>query len=121
VASEGLSSSERGLDVDLVALGQAREVRAVEGLADGVEGEAAVLDLDHGQAEAVERHGVAGLSACGGLRRLDLDAEAVPVALDSGNPASFAHDAREHASKATEVRLSRFWHARVTHACAFPP
>ena len=107
VAAERLARPERRLDVDARAADEAAERGARERLGHRVEREASRAHRDDGQADAVDRHRVAERGQRCGLRRLDLEPDAVARPADRRRNANLPDDAREHGSKATEAPSRR--------------
>ena len=77
VAAERLARTERRLDVDARARGEAAERGARERLGHRVEGDPAAVERDRGQAAAVDRDRVADRGRRRRLRRLDLEPDPV--------------------------------------------
>ena len=102
VAAERLARSECRLDVDGRAADEAAERGARKRLGHRVEREASRAHRDDGQADAVDRHGIAERGQRCGIRRVDLQPDAVVRPADRRRNANLSDDAREHGSKATE-------------------
>ena len=82
--------------------------RPRERLADGVERERAVADVDGGQAGAVDRHRVAGVRRSCGLGRADDEPHALGRAVRLGDDAALADQAGEHTLKASGPMQTSF-------------
>src|SRR5919197_1798079 len=96
VAAERLAGPERRFEVDRGAGGEGAERGAGERFRHRVEREAIVVDLDDGQAAALDGDRVADRDLRRGARRPDAEADAVRAALDGGDTAALADDPGEH-------------------------
>src|SRR5436190_24096092 len=101
VAPERVADPQRRLDVHLVAGLQQPQRRAPERLGHRVEGEAAVVDRDRGEADAVDGDGVPDADLRGRLRRLEPQADALGAAVDGCDATALSNDPGEHRSKVT--------------------
>ena len=98
------AGSDRGLDIDMVTGDEAPEGRPREGLGDGTERQGRAVHRLGREAAAVDRHGVPGTSARGGLRRLDAEQGPVRATLGGRLPPELAHDPREHVPIVGRIR-----------------
>jgi hypothetical protein len=97
VAAERLTGSRRGLEVDLVPLGEGSERRPADRLGNRGDREVPVRDLGRRQAAAVDGNGVADGELRGRRRSLDAELPRLGIAVDLGDAAPLSDDPRKHA------------------------
>src|SRR5205807_7753100 len=96
MATQRLARAESGHEVDCVALLERRERASAKRLWDGVEREAAVLDLGDGQADAADGDRVTDRGFRRRRRRVDDETDSVGAAVDGSDAPLLTHDPGEH-------------------------